>query len=167
MSTSPPAPPGRTADDLAWRDHLLASLRDCGVQRAPRHGMFQWVITIIVVAMILVVSRVCSFILSENLGHGDPVSLMVPYLLWYAFVVFVLVRVRNRFIRKAWQANARSAREGTRAGPGRTARSCTCALSSSMSGLAGPGLGRAVPRVDAAGDGGTGADQGSGASTGR
>jgi hypothetical protein len=100
------------ADD-ARRERLLASLRDCDVQRAPRAPQLQWLITMIVVGAIIVFAMVGRYALAVNMRQSR-VSEGVVWaidLLWIAFVIFVLARIRNRFLRLAWQTSARSAEE--------------------------------------------------------
>ena len=109
MSTLPGS---QHSDDPAWRDRLLASLRDCGVQQTRRNWILQWFITLLVAAAIAIVTLVGRLILSEALRNQSDAPLRAAVALaWGAFVTLVLLRVRNSFILRAWKASARSAEQ--------------------------------------------------------
>jgi len=92
----------QTLDQSNWREWLLASLRDTGVEAPPDHFLkaalaFVGYVVIITGAIIV----------------GDFVLPNVPILgvLWIIFAIAVLARLRNLFMRRMWQARARSADE--------------------------------------------------------
>ena len=112
MSTSPPPPVHSPADDGAWRERLLASLRDCGVQPAPRNTALRWIVMFLVVGTILVLTVIVRQILDANTRtERDPILRSIPYILWYLFAVFVLARIRTYFLRQAWKSKAATAED--------------------------------------------------------
>jgi hypothetical protein len=92
----------QTLDQSNWREWLLASLRDTGVEAPPDHFLkasLAFLGYLIIVTGAIVV--------------GDYVVPNVPILslLWVIFAIAVLARLRNLFMRRMWQARARSADE--------------------------------------------------------
>lgn len=115
---SPPPPPSAPvalaipagADD--WHARLLASLRDCGVQRPAHDWVLQSIITFVVVLVLGLVSKFGSRALEENLQtEGDRAVGIGIEIVWTLFCVFVLARVINRLLRRSWQKRARTAEE--------------------------------------------------------
>ena len=85
MSTPQSLPPAKPADDSAWRERLLASLRDCGVQRAPQNWELRWFIALLVVATIAFTILVERHLVSELLNRESHASLR-----WGVDLVYML-----------------------------------------------------------------------------
>src|SRR5687767_2483196 len=85
-----------SAPDDAWRERLLASLRDCDVQRAPRAPQLQWLITMIVVAVIAAIVVIGRHAIAVNLRQARVSDWVVRAIdiVWILFVIFVLARIR-------------------------------------------------------------------------
>jgi hypothetical protein len=101
----PPVPEGPPApEDPRWRETLLASLSDTGVE-APRSrarkGAVALAVYIVVAGGIAIVAALL------------PPSPAVT-IIWVVLVVAVLARVRNHFLREMWRAYARSAQDQLR-----------------------------------------------------
>lgn len=108
MSTSVPSPPQAGSD--TWRERLLASLRDCGVQRAGGNPAGRWALAIFVCLVLGAMSIVVRHVQGQlDRTEGDRAVAFALGVVWFLFAIFVLVRVRNRFIRQAWQSVARTA----------------------------------------------------------
>lgn len=98
--------------DRTWRDRLLESLRDCGVQKAPRHPALRWILLIVFLIGLAIVTFVVRKLLEQNLRtEPNPVLRWLPYIVWYIVAVFLLARARNWFMRKAWQSTAATAED--------------------------------------------------------
>ncbi|HYL72948.1 MAG TPA: DUF805 domain-containing protein [Bryobacteraceae bacterium] len=95
-------------DDTNWREWLLASLHDSGVQTPPRHTFSGVVLPLLGMMAIVAAGYVVGAIAKEAKGG------IVVMLLWLVFSIFVLSRVYNRFLRRTWQTRARSAEEELR-----------------------------------------------------
>jgi hypothetical protein len=102
--------PGETppADD-SWREPLLASLRDCGVQPAPRMVVLRYGLAIFAMFFTVGVAAILSAIMGQILRGAPPAIWFAGNALLVLFCVAVLARIRNRFLRHAWQSSARSA----------------------------------------------------------
>ena len=126
-------PSDQTPADLSdWRERLLASLRDCGVEPAPRRAAWHWTVMIVGLTAILIVTLVGRAVVDEALRHESQAAVRWGiYVAWILFAVFVLSRLRNRFVRNAAQSRARSA-EAELERPARAARSCICGPLSSI-----------------------------------
>lgn len=101
----PPVPEGpRAPEDPRWRETLLASLSDTGVE-APksraRKGAVALAVYIVVAGGMAIVAALL------------PPSPAVT-IIWVVLVVAVLARVRNHFLREMWRAYARSAQDQLR-----------------------------------------------------
>jgi hypothetical protein len=100
--------PPQTLNDSNWRAWLLASLRDTGVAAPPDHF---WKAALAFVGIAVIIGGATLV--------GDFVLPSVPILsiVWIIFAIAVLARLRNLFMRRLWQARARSAdKELQRAG---------------------------------------------------
>jgi hypothetical protein len=103
---------GLGADESGWRERLLVSLRDCGVQHSPRNPILRWIIMIVVLIALAVVTFVVRQLLDHHMRtEKDPILRLAPMIVWSLFAVFVLARARNRFMRKAWQSTAATAED--------------------------------------------------------
>jgi hypothetical protein len=112
MSTSPPSIPTVVPADDGWRTRLLASLRDCGVQRSPRNAAGYWVLAVFLIIVLAAVSGIMNHMIKENLRtEGDQIAGWVIRGIWALFAIFVLCRIRNRLLRGAWQSNSASAED--------------------------------------------------------
>ena len=96
------------ADDV-WREMLLASLRNCGVQPAPRMVVLRYSLAILAMFFTMGVAAILSAIMGQMLRGAPPAIGFVGNALLMLFSVAVLARIRNRFLRHAWQSSARSA----------------------------------------------------------
>jgi WD40 repeat protein len=109
----PPSSSGLSNDD--WHRRLLASLRDCGTQRVRPDPVLNWLLVIGVLAAFAVITLVGRRLIDEGFpspGPGQPRQApAIVQLLWLAFNVFVLIRIRNKFLRRGWQVSAYSAEE--------------------------------------------------------
>jgi hypothetical protein len=101
----------RSEPDDAWRQALLTSLRDCGVQRAQRHRALQQVVTAFVICFVPLFSGFCLTRINERLAHAPVVIRLVAASVWVAFSLCVLAPLRNWSIRREAQTCARSAEE--------------------------------------------------------
>ncbi len=103
-----PQPSSEPSD--AWRERLLASLKDCQVQRAPRRPFLNNVLAVVVMLVTIVAARLLAAGINDlTRGPEGAMAAIIGYPLLFIFVVVVLARVRNLFLRRAWQASARSA----------------------------------------------------------
>jgi ryanodine receptor 2 len=104
-------PTSPLAGDGSWRSRLLASLRDCGVQRSPRSGTayrFLASCLVIVLAAISLIGKE----LSKNLHtEGDRFFGWIIGIVWLLFCIFCLYRLRNWLWRQAWKGSAASAED--------------------------------------------------------
>lgn len=96
------------ADD-AWRELLLTSLRDCGVQPAPRMVVLRYSLAILAMFFTMGVAVILSAIMGQILRGAPSEMLFAGNAILALFTVPVLARIRNRFLRHAWQSSARSA----------------------------------------------------------
>jgi hypothetical protein len=111
MSTSLPLPDARPGDDGAWRGRLLASLRDCGVQRAPRNAAVYWILAIALIIVLAVASLIGEQMMKNLRTEGDRMVGWVIRVVWFLFCIFFVYRLRNRLLRNAWQSGAASAED--------------------------------------------------------
>ena len=127
-------PSDQTPADLSdWRERLLASLRDCGVEPAPRRAAWHWTVMIVGLTAILIVTLVGRAVVDEALRHESQAAVRWGiYVAWILFAVFVLSRLRNRFVRNAAQSRARMPRRRNWSARHCAARSCICGPLSSI-----------------------------------
>jgi hypothetical protein len=92
-----------------WHRKLLATLRDCGVQRAPVYPWLNYLWAILVMMATMGVVAFLSYLINDIRGADGVVAAYIGYPLLIAFIILVLSRVRNLFLRRAWQSSARSA----------------------------------------------------------
>ena len=101
----PPVPEGpRAPEDPRWRETLLASLTDTGVE-APKSRALKGAVTL--AAYIVVAGGIA--IVGAMLPPSPAVTIT-----WVVLVIAVLARVRNHFLRETWRAYARSAQDELR-----------------------------------------------------
>src|SRR5262245_28292493 len=105
-----PAPPARDDDNFdTWREPLLASLRDCGTQPAARYAILRYALAGLVMMITMSIAMGLGNLAGSGL-QGAPAEVQVGGLLLLSlFGIAVLARIRNYFLRQAWQAGARSA----------------------------------------------------------
>jgi hypothetical protein len=100
------------ADDFDnWREPLLASLRDCGTQPAPRYAVLRYGVAVLAVMFTMTVATILGRLLGAGLYNAPALIQLIGYFLFFVFVVAVLSRIRNYFLRQAWQSSARSAED--------------------------------------------------------
>jgi uncharacterized membrane protein YhaH (DUF805 family) len=90
-------------DDTNWREWLLASLEDAGVQAPPRHTFSGVVLPMLGMMAIVLLNYAVGAIINQAKGGA------VVGLIWLVFSIVVLSRIYNRFLRRTWQTRARSA----------------------------------------------------------
>jgi hypothetical protein len=101
----PPVPEGpRAPEDPRWRETLLASLSDTGVE-PPKSRARKGAVAL--AAYILIAGGIA--IVGALLPQSPAVTII-----WILLVVAVLARVRNHFLREMWRAYARSAQDELR-----------------------------------------------------
>jgi hypothetical protein len=101
----PPVPEGtRTPEDPRWRETLLASLTDTGVE-APKSRALKGAAAL--AAYIVIAGGIA--IVGALLPQSPAVTIA-----WVVLVVAVLARLRNHFLRETWRAHARSAQDELR-----------------------------------------------------
>ncbi len=107
-----PAGVAASAEDYdAWRRALLASLRDCGVQRAPRHPVIRYTIFFIVALAIVIGLRLLEKVLAEAMQTADVPGRILVAGIYVVIAGAVFSRIYNWFLRQAWQSSARSAED--------------------------------------------------------
>jgi hypothetical protein len=93
----------------AWRKRLLESLKDCGVQRAPRHPIWNSVLAAFVMLITIIIARLLVAGINDMArGPEGPVAIFIGFPLLFIFSVAVLSRIRNLSLRRVWQASAKS-----------------------------------------------------------
>lgn len=99
--------------DDPWRTRLLESLRDCGVQRVTGTRWGRWIVNVGLAMLLMTVTFIGRFVIQQinPSTDGDKFIFGVISVLWMLFVTFVIIRLRNRFVRQAWQSVARTAEE--------------------------------------------------------
>lgn len=102
LATGAGPQPALNPDQSNWREWLLASLRDTGVEAPPDHFATA-AVSFLGVAVIV----------AGAVFAGDYLVPSTPILslLWIIFAIAVLARIRNLFLRRIWQARARTADE--------------------------------------------------------
>ncbi len=111
MSESAAKPAGPNLGHEDWRSELMDSLRDCGVQRAPRFAFVHYIIAVFAFGTTVLIGWGCGLFIETQLHTAPPWVRTVAWGIYYLFAVFVLARVRNMFLRRAWQSSARSAED--------------------------------------------------------
>jgi hypothetical protein len=99
------------AGDSSWRPRLLASLRDCGVQRPPRSGTGYRVLASIIVVVLAVISLIGKELSKGLRTEGDLIFGQIIGVVWLLFCIFVVYRLRNWLWRQAWKGSAASAED--------------------------------------------------------
>lgn len=92
-----------------WHGRLTETLGDCGVQRAPRHPVLGYLLAIVIVIATMVLARGLMLILIDIQRDVGNIAIYIGYPLWILFLLLVVYRIRNYFMRRAWQSGARSA----------------------------------------------------------
>jgi hypothetical protein len=103
-----PLSAGALAGDGSWRPRLLASLRDCGVQRSPRSGVVYWIVAGCLVAVLTVISLI---VRTFSRDSPRPEDGFIVEGVWELFCFFFAYRLRNWLWRQAWQRSAASAED--------------------------------------------------------
>lgn len=98
----------------SWREPLLASLRDCGTQPAPRYAILRYALALIVMFATVSIASIAGRLMGEILRNAPPPIWFAGHFLLFVFIVAVLSRIRNYFLRQAWQSGARSAEDELR-----------------------------------------------------
>ncbi|MFO0917884.1 MAG: hypothetical protein U0872_06155 [Planctomycetaceae bacterium] len=100
-----------SADFDEWREKLLASLRDCDTQRAPRFFVLRMIVFFLVALFTMTVASILGRLMGEGLRNAPAPIFIGAWLLFLLFTVGVLSRLRIYFLRQARQAGARSAED--------------------------------------------------------
>ena len=108
------APPPKDDDFDAWREPLLASLRDCGAQPAPRFAVLRYGLAMAAMTFTMLVAMGLGRLAGAVLNDAPGGIQLIGYSLLFVFLVAVLSRIRNYFLRQAWQSSARSAEDELR-----------------------------------------------------
>lgn len=109
MSETKPQSIDDVDDHDAWRDRLLASLRECGKQPTPGWVFIRWVLAIVAGVATFAVMKLSDVILSQGGRDVPPAAMLGMYLIIGVFGVAILSRIYNTFLRNAWRSVARSA----------------------------------------------------------
>jgi hypothetical protein len=106
MATIPPQP-----TDDSWRPQLLATLKDCGVEKEPPPRFSTGLLYAFVFVAVVIVSRLVGYAVAQAL-QGVPDFIRYSALaLELCFDLFVLSRIRGKYLMRYLQAKAFSAAE--------------------------------------------------------
>lgn len=94
-----------------WHENLQTALSDCGVQRAPRHPVLNYIYAIAAMLGSFSIVSLASYGIENSARSERDVLAWLGYPLLVLFVILVLSRIRNLFLRRAWQSSARSAED--------------------------------------------------------
>jgi MFS family permease len=113
-AAAPKSPP-TAVDDPDWREKLIASLADAGVERAdPGSYLAQrlgW--GLLAMVLLLIAAFVSQFVIPEAFRR-DPQGALVAAVVWWIFSALVLSRPAIGALRRSWRAGARSAEQELR-----------------------------------------------------
>jgi hypothetical protein len=108
VSATPP--PANFSDDENWRPQIIESLRNCGLER-EHHNPGKRFLLILGAMGVSIAAAIISQALQSGLEDVPAGIALAAWLVYLAGAVFIVARLRNRWIRESWQLKARTAEE--------------------------------------------------------